>query len=101
MVPYVSEKSPWHETHGNWCQGWPPGWPLARILPVDGNQLCEIGPHLLATLGCMGLEVQCIVRRRHLALEVQRIMPKAIHMGGEVRAQPGQDGLVHGISLLD
>jgi hypothetical protein len=26
----------------------------ARISLVDGNQLCEIGPHLLATLGRMG-----------------------------------------------
>jgi hypothetical protein len=52
-------------------------------------------------LGRMGLEVQRVVRRRHVALEVQRIMPKAIHMGGEVRAQTGQDVLVYGVALLD
>src|SRR4030095_16696691 len=76
-----------------------PIWERAYL--VDGNQLCEIGPHLLTTLGRLALEVQRVVRRWHLALEVQYIMPKAIHMGGEVRAQTGQDVLVHGIALLD
>jgi hypothetical protein len=30
-------------------------------------------------------------------MEVQRILPKTIHMRGEVRAQSGQDLFVHGI----
>jgi hypothetical protein len=33
MVPLVSYKEPWHETHGSWRHAWPPGWPVAQIWP--------------------------------------------------------------------
>src|SRR6266849_8923941 len=38
IVPWVSEKYPWHETHCNCRQGWPPGCPLARMLPRPSQQ---------------------------------------------------------------
>ena len=53
-VPCVSEKYPWHETHCNCRQGWPPGVPIRT--DIAASEPAVIGAIVIRTAGLRGVD---------------------------------------------